>query len=187
VSAGSEEQLPLSPEPGQPVAPEAGQSVVPGVAAEVPTRPAASGTPVYFPNRIQYHALLADLRGGGFDQLADLCGVDYLVHPGRRLPDGVAPERFEVAVVLRAVAVRGMVRVRVQVPEADPELQSAFDLYPGADAMEREAYDMFGIRFTGHPDLTRILMPEEWEGHPLRKDYAVGRVPVQFKEAPGPR
>ncbi len=67
----------------------------------------------------------------------------------------------------------------------DPVLPSLFDLWPGTEAMEREAFDMFGIRFDGHPDLTRILMPEDWIGHPLRKDYDVGAIPVQFKGARG--
>lgn len=155
--------------------------------ASVPTRPGPGGADVYFPSRERYHGLLGDLRDDGFELLADLCGVDYLAHPGRSLPEGVAPERFEVAVVLRSLAAPRLARVRVQVPEADPAVPTAWDLYPGAEAMEREAYDMFGIRFVGHPDLTRILMPDDWEGHPLRKDYGVGRVPVQFKEAPGPR
>ena len=88
---------------------------------------------------------------------------------------------------LLSLSMRQRVRIRVQVPESDPEVDSLFDVYPGTEAMEREAYDMMGIVFAGHPDLTRILMPEDWEGHPLRKDYGVGRVPVQFKEAPGPR
>ena len=88
---------------------------------------------------------------------------------------------------LLSLSMRQRVRIRVQVPESDPAVDSLFDVYPGTEAMEREAYDLVGIVFNGHPDLTRILMPEDWEGHPLRKDYGVGRVPVQFKEAPGPR
>jgi NADH-quinone oxidoreductase subunit C len=99
----------------------------------------------------------------------------------------VTGERFEVVVNLLSLSLRRRIRVRMQVPAGDPVVASLFDVYPGTENMEREAFDMFGIRFEGHPDLTRILMPEDWEGHPLRKDYAVGRVPVQFKGAPGPR
>jgi NADH-quinone oxidoreductase subunit C len=130
---------------------------------------------------------VSDLRASGFEMCADLCAVDYLSHPGRRVPDDIAPERFEVVVNLLSLSMKRRIRVRVQVPESDPSVATLFDLYPGTEAMEREAYDMHGIVFTDHPDLTRILMPEDWEGHPLRKDYGVGRVPVQFKEAPGPR
>jgi NADH-quinone oxidoreductase subunit C len=140
-----------------------------------------------FPDRERYHEVVAAHRAAGFELCSDLCVVDYLAHPPRRLPDGVAPERFEVVVQLLSIAQVRRVKIRVQVPESAPEIASLWDLYPGTEAMEREAYDMFGIRFLGHPDLSRILMPEDWEGHPLRKDYGVGRVPVQFKEAPGPR
>ena len=66
-------------------------------------------------------------------------------------------------------------------------MPSLFDLHPGSEYLEREAFDMFGIVFDDHPDLTRILMPEDWIGHPLRKDYAEGRIPVQFKAAPSTR
>ena len=142
---------------------------------------------VVFPTRAQYVDVVSALRDEGFETCADLCAVDYLTHPGRTLPDGVAAERFEVVVNLLSLSQVRRVRVRVQVPADDAEVATLFGLYPGTEAMEREAYDLFGIVFTGHPDMTRILLPEDWEGHPLRKDYGVGRVPVQFKGAPGPR
>jgi NADH-quinone oxidoreductase subunit C len=141
----------------------------------------------YFPTREQYYDTVATLKAAGFELCADLCGVDYLTMPERVVPDGVVAERFEVVVNLLSLSQRQRVRIRVQVPESDPVVASLFDLYAGTEALEREAFDMFGIVFQGHPDLSRILMPEDWEGHPLRKDYGIGRVPVQFKEAPGPR
>jgi NADH-quinone oxidoreductase subunit C len=116
--------------------------------------------------------------------VSDLTAVDYLLVPNRSLPAGVAAERFEVVVNLLSLTARQRIRVRVQVPEADATIPTLFDMFPGTEAMEREAFDMFGIVFTDHPDLTRILMPEDWEGYPLRKDYEVGRIPVQFKGAP---
>ncbi len=127
------------------------------------------------------------LREAGFEMCADLCAVDYLHHLDRALPGGVTPERFEVVVNLLSLEHHQRVRLRVQVPESNPVVPTLFDLYPGSENMEREAFDLYGVCFEGHPDHTRILMPEDWEGHPLRKDYSVGRVPVQFKEAPGPR
>jgi len=152
---------------------------------EVAARPGAYE--VLFVSRSDYHGAVSKLRDEGFNILSDLCAVDYLTHPGRTLPDGVDPERFEVAVVLTSVSKKKKMRIRVQVPVAEPVVDSLWDLYSGVEAMEREAFDMMGIVFEGHPDLTRILMPEDWEGFPLRKDYSIGRVPVQFKESPGPR
>jgi NADH-quinone oxidoreductase subunit C len=140
-----------------------------------------------FPTREQYRDLVAAFRADGFEMCVDLCAVDYLSHADRPMPAGVAGERFEIVVNLLSLSRRVRVRIRVQVPESDCFLETLFHEYPGTEAMEREAFDLFGVQFTNHPDLTRILMPEDWEGHPLRKDYGIGRVPVQFKEAPGPR
>ncbi|MGH9019159.1 MAG: NADH-quinone oxidoreductase subunit C [Acidimicrobiales bacterium] len=147
----------------------------------------STGQEVVFPMVAEYHDVVRGYKADGFALLSDLTAVDYLTHPGRTLPDGVTPQRFEVVASLLSLSAARRVRVRVLVPEPDAVVDSLWDLYPGAEAMEREVFDMFGIRFTGHPDLTRILMPEDWEGYPLRKDYGVGRVPVQFKDAPGPR
>jgi NADH-quinone oxidoreductase subunit C len=142
------------------------------------------GQTVVFPTREQYLPLMKSLADEGFHMCIDVTAVDYLAHPGRALPEGIEAERFEVVVNLLSMERRERLRVRVQVPESDPVVATLFDLWPGTEALEREVFDMFGILFDGHPDLTRILMPEDWDGHPLRKDYEVGRIPVQFKGAP---
>jgi NADH-quinone oxidoreductase subunit C len=147
------------------------------------TRP--RGETVLHPSREQYVDVVRALLNEGYLMCVDLTAVDYLTHPGRTdLPAGVEPERFELVVNLINHRARSRVRLRVQIPEDDPRAPSLFDLHPGTEALEREVYDMFGITFDGHPDLSRILMPETWEGHPLRRDYAQGRIPVQFKGAP---
>ena len=133
--------------------------------------------------RDEYAAKVMELHDAGYLMCVDLTAVDYLEHMDRALPDDAARERFEVVVGLLNMSEATRVRIRVQVPEEDPHIASVTEIYPGADAMEREVYDMFGITFTDHPDLTRILMPEDWEGHPLRKDYEVGQIPVQFSSA----
>ena len=145
------------------------------------------GELVVHPDRAAYRPVVQALRDVGYQMCVDVTAVDYLVHRGRSLPDGVTPERYEVVANLLSLDPPRRIRVRVQVPEADPRIPSLFDLFPGADLLEREAYDMFGIVFDGHPDLSRLLMPDDWEGHPLRKDDAPARVPVQFKEAQAPR
>ena len=145
------------------------------------------GQVVVHPDRGNYLDVVAAAKADGFEICVDVTAVDYLTNPHRHLPDGVRPERFEVVVNLLSLTRRERLRIRVQAPEDDPVVPSLFSLYPGTEFPEREVYDMFGIRFEGHPDLVRILMPDDWEGHPLRKDYPVGRIPVQFKGAPQPR
>jgi NADH-quinone oxidoreductase subunit C len=142
------------------------------------------GQRVLLVQRDQYLGVIEALHDEGFLVCLDLTGVDYLTHPGRAdLPEGLVPERFEVVVNLLDLTNRRRTRLRVQVPEDDAVLPTLFDVHPGTEAMEREVFDMFGIEFSDHPDLTRILMPEDWVGHPLRKDYEIGRIPVQFKGA----
>jgi NADH-quinone oxidoreductase subunit C len=101
----------------------------------------------------------------GFDLLSELGATDYQGYPGR------TRSRFEVHYVLRNLDTFECLIVKAGVDDPDPALPSAVKLWAGADWMEREVFDMFGIRFIGHPDLRRILMPEEFTAYPLRKDY----------------
>lgn len=102
----------------------------------------------------------------GFNMLAELGGVDYLGYPGRK--EG---HRFEVHYVLRNLETGERLIVKAGVDDPEPTLPSAMLLWGGADWMEREVFDMYGVRFEGHPDLRRILMPDEFTAYPLRKDY----------------
>jgi NADH-quinone oxidoreductase subunit C len=131
-----------------------------------------------------YFDVASAAKDDGFDQLIDLTAVDYLTYAAPRgLPDAITAERFEVVVQLIDHRSGDRVRIRVQVPADVPALASLFDLWPGSENLEREVYDMFGVEFVEHPDMSRVLMPDDWVGHPLRKDYAVGNIPVQFKAA----
>ncbi len=127
--------------------------------------------------REQLRDLAAAARDAGFEMFADLCAVDHL----RRSP------RFDVVVNLVSIEHKRRLRIVTGLPADDPTAPSLVDVYPGANFYEREAFDMFGVGFDGHPELTRILMPDDWEGHPLRKDEPVGAVPVQFKSSPKAR
>jgi NADH-quinone oxidoreductase subunit C len=142
------------------------------------------GQKVLLVTRDAYVKTVKALLDESFEVCVDLTAVDYLLMPNREVGVGVKPERFEVVVNVMSLEKRERIRLRVQVPEDDATIDSLFELHPGTEALEREVFDMFGISFTGHPDLTRILMPEDWDGHPLRKDYATARIPVQFKGSP---
>ncbi|MET0851143.1 MAG: NADH-quinone oxidoreductase subunit C [Candidatus Rokuibacteriota bacterium] len=105
-----------------------------------------------------------------FDVLMDLTAVDYLQFPGRE--DG---PRFDVVYHLYSMTHNHRVRLKVPVEQDDPQVPTVSDLWPIANWLEREVWDMFGIRFAGHPDLRRLLLYEEFVGHPLRKDYPIER------------
>src|SRR5436190_5490500 len=122
-----------------------------------------------------------------FTMCVDVTAVDHLLTGARWSPPGVALERFEVVVNFLSHARNRRVRVICEVPASEMTVPSLCGVYPGMNFAEREVYDMFGIVFDGHPDLTRILMPDDWRGHPLRKDDAPGRVPGAFKGEPSLR
>ncbi len=106
---------------------------------------------------------LRDAPNTSFKFLADVTAVD-------RYP---AEPRFEAVYHLLSLERSERLRLKVRLPADNPTVDSVVPVWPGANAFEREVFDLFGIRFAGHPDLRRIVMPEDWEGHPLRKDYPI--------------
>ncbi len=128
--------------------------------------------------RVRLRETLQALKAQGYESYVFMTCVDHLATPTVVKP----PERFELVYQLRDMRRRRELRVRVHVPEDDATMPSAHDIYAPANWDERETWDMFGIRFEGHPALTRILNPDDWIGHPLRRDYPLGGEPVDFSE-----
>ena len=122
-----------------------------------------------------YHQDIQTLFNEGYEMMVDLTAVDWF---RKKEP------RFEVVVNLLSLSKNKRKTIKVKVDDKTLTIPSITDIYPGANFYEREVFDMFGILFENHPELTRILMPDDWIGYPLRKDYGSGRIPVQFKNAP---
>ncbi len=123
----------------------------------------------------EYKKLVESLHSENYEMMVDLTVVDWF---RKKEP------RFEVVVQFLSISKNQRKTLKVFVDDEDLSIPSITDIYPSANFYEREAFDMFGINFLEHPDLTRILMPDDWNGHPLRKNYGSGRIPVQFKNAP---
>jgi NADH-quinone oxidoreductase subunit C len=120
---------------------------------------------------------LSSLKGEGYRLLVFLTCVDHLVDVSRQWPG-----RYEIVYQLRNMDKLDQIRVRTFIDGDPPRIDSVHDLFPPANWDERETYDMFGVAFNNHPELTRILMPDDWVGHPLRRDYPVGGEVVEFSE-----
>jgi NADH-quinone oxidoreductase subunit C len=173
-----------------PAATEAGEQVAAAVIERFPGTVFhdSHGQSVVYVDRASWLDIATFLRDDQqFTQCMDVTVVDHLLDADRLAVPGVTTERFEVVANFLSHPRNRRIRAICEVPADDTTLASLVEVYPGLDFGEREAFDLFGITFEGHPDLTRILMPDDWVGHPLRKDDAPGRVPVTFKEDPSPR
>jgi NADH-quinone oxidoreductase subunit C len=127
---------------------------------------------------LQVAQVLRDEPSLRFEQCLSVSGVHY--------PEQTGHELHSVYHFYSITNGNRRIRVEVAVPDSDPHMPSIVEIYPGVDWHERETWDMFGIIFDGHPALTRILMPDDWPGHPQRKDYPLGGIPVEYKGATVP-
>ncbi len=123
----------------------------------------------------EYLEKVESIKNDGYEMMVDLTAVDWY---RKREP------RFQLVVNFLSVSKNSRIILNVNVQDEELKVPSICEIYPSANFYEREVFDMFGIEFENHPELTRILMPDDWEGNPLRKDYGTGRIPVQFKNAP---
>lgn len=170
---------------------ETDETVEETVARPLPNDPILAGLAEVFPNvaftsfnplvgprqdtatisREELIPFVGAVKEAGFETFIDVCSVDHL----NRDP------RYDVVINLLSMKHTQRLIIKVGVPGDDSTVPSISQIYAGANFYEREVWDLMGIAFEGHPDLTRIVLPDEWVGHPLRKDYSVGSVPVQFK------
>ncbi|RSM50079.1 NADH-quinone oxidoreductase subunit C [Amycolatopsis balhimycina DSM 5908] len=135
------------------------------------------GEITFYVAREHLPAIAKTLRDDGglrFELLSSVSGVDYGVD---------VPQRLHAVYHFTSLTYRRRIRLEVTLDIEDAHVPSLVETYPTADWQEREAWDMFGIVFDGHPALTRILMPDDWDGHPQRKDYPLGGIPVEYKGA----
>ncbi len=124
-------------------------------------------------NIVDVMQYLRDTPGLVYNFLSDISAVDYY-------PDYNRPERFGVSYHIYSMLYNRRLRVKVYLPEENPAVHTVTNIWPGANWLEREIYDMMGVNIKGHPDLRRLLMPDDWDGHPHRRDYPLGKETVQF-------
>lgn len=117
--------------------------------------------------------LMRDTPGLVYNFLSDISAVDYY-------PESSRPERFGVSYHMYSMLYNRRLRLKVFVPEDDTTVATVTGVWPAANWLEREIFDMMGITFTGHPDMRRLLMPADWDGHPHRRDYPLGYETIQF-------
>jgi len=152
----------------------------PEVSAAVERVVVDRGELTFHVRRERVHELVQELRDDAdlrFELLSSLSGVHYPMDAGAEL---------HVVYELTSMTHNRHLRLEVSAPDADPHMPSVVSVWPTADFQEREVWDLFGVVFDGHPALTRIMMPDDWPGHPQRKDYPLGGVPVEYKGASVP-